>query len=60
MFVEFLKTLAEAVVGRMLGVLFSGLFGIAEPSKGFEGAGGEFEKTGGRAVGVFKGLPAGP
>ena len=37
-----------------------GLFGIVEPSKGLEGVGGEFEKTGGRAFGVFKGFPAGP
>ena len=63
MFVEFLIALAvaEVVVWRTTRRSFGGLFGIVEPSKGLEGIGGEFGKTGGgRAFGVFKGLPTGP
>ena len=60
MFVEFLKTLDEAVVQKSLGDSFSGFFGIVEPGNDVEGVGGEFEKTGGGAFGVFKGLLTGP
>ena len=57
MCVEFLKTLDEAVVWKSLGDSFSGFFAIVEPGNDVEGVGGEFEKTGGGAFGVFKGLP---
>ena len=58
---EFLRTLVEVVVWRTTGYSFGGLFGIVEPGKGLGGIGGEFGKTeGGRAFGVFEGLPTGP